>query len=344
MLATSVFINYSKACVAYALPRITATRVRYATPTETGEKAILDNFILLGACFVFGILLRQSGRLPDNAPAALNGFVVNISLPALTLLYVHALKLNASLFIPALMPWLLFAIGGGFFYTLGRFLKLQNSTVGALTLTGGLGNTSFIGLPMIESFYGSQGLGTGILIDQAGSYLVLSTVGIVVASLYGAPDSRPTPASVFRKITTFPPFIAFIVALLLIPLSYPSWFNELLRRLGATLVPIALVSVGYQIQWSAIHHKLRPLAFGLMFKLIAAPALMGGVFIALFGLRGEVVQITVFEAAMPPMIGAAIIALEYDLDPPLVTLMVGIGIPLSFATIPLWELALRPFA
>jgi hypothetical protein len=37
---------------------------------------------------------------------------------------------------------------------------------------------------MIETFYGSEFLGLGILIDQLGSYLVLSTVGIFVASLY----------------------------------------------------------------------------------------------------------------------------------------------------------------
>jgi len=36
-------------------------------------------------------------------------------------------------------------------------------------LTGGLANTSFIGLPMIETFYGPQFLGLGILIDQLGS-------------------------------------------------------------------------------------------------------------------------------------------------------------------------------
>jgi len=34
---------------------------------------------------------------------------------------------------------------------------------------------------MIETFYGRQFLGFGILIDQLGSYFVLSTLGILVA-------------------------------------------------------------------------------------------------------------------------------------------------------------------
>jgi predicted permease len=35
-------------------------------------------------------------------------------------------------------------------------------------------------------------------------------------------------------------------------------------------------------------------------------------------------------------IGAAVVAIEHKLDPPLVTLMVGIGILLSFLTLPVW--------
>jgi len=40
------------------------------------------------------------------------------------------------------------------------------------------------------------------------------------------------------------------------------------------------------------------------------------------------------------MIGGAVVAIENKLDPELVTLMVGIGIPLSFVTLSVWSLAL----
>lgn len=132
----------------------------------------MNNVILLVACFALGIALRASTRLPETAPSALNGFVVNVSLPALTLVTVHQLVLAAA------MPWLLFALGAAFFSVVGRLLKLSRPTTGALMLTGSLANTSFIGLPMIEAWYGPQYLGIGIVVDQLGSYMVLSTVGI----------------------------------------------------------------------------------------------------------------------------------------------------------------------
>ena len=57
----------------------------------------MNNYVLLAACLLLGVLLHRSGRLPLNAAASLNGFVVHISLPALTLTYVDGLKLNADL-------------------------------------------------------------------------------------------------------------------------------------------------------------------------------------------------------------------------------------------------------
>ena len=294
----------------------------------------MNNYILLGACLLLGLILRRSGRLPDNAAASLNGFVVHISLPALTLTYVHGLKLDTSLILPALMAWVMFGIGCGFFWLAARALGFSRATTGGLMLTGGEANTSFIGLPMIDTFYGPQFLGLGILIDQLGSYFVLSTLGILVASLYSGHSMNAK--TVIRKIVLFVPFQAFVLALLLMPFEYPIWLDELLKRLGATLVPIALVSVGYQLQLSQVRGKAHALTVGLVFKLAVAPALILLLFAGVLGAEGPVLSVTVFEAAMGPMIGASIVAIDHELDPPLLTLMVGVGIPLSFLTLPVW--------
>ena len=295
----------------------------------------MNNYLLLAACLVLGIILRRSGRLPDNAAAALNGFVVHISLPALTLTYVHSLEFRTSLILPALMPWIMFGIGSGFFWLAARAFGFSPATTGALTLTGGLANTSFVGLPMIETFYGAEFLGLGILIDQLGSYLVLSTIGILVASLYSSGRSI-NAKGVVRKIALFVPFQAVVLAFLLIPFQYPIWFDDLLKRLGATLVPIALVSVGYQLQFSHVRGKAYALTVGLVFKLVIGPALILLLFAGPLRNNWQVMSVTVFEAAMGPMIGASIVAMDHELDPPLVTLMVGVGIPVSFLTLPLW--------
>jgi predicted permease len=46
--------------------------------------------------------------------------------------------------------------------------------------------------------------------------------------------------------------------------------------------------------------------------------------------------VTIFEVAMAPMIGASIVAMNNDLDPSLATLLVALGVPLSFITLAIW--------
>lgn len=294
----------------------------------------MNNLILLILCFIAGMLLRWGKRMPDNASATLNSFIIHVSLPALTLLYIHQLKFSADVALVGLMAWLLFALSAGFFWLTGRWLNLSRGTTGALILMGGLGNTSFFGLPMVEAYYGKAGLTTAIIADQLGSFFVLSILGITVAGLYSS--GRPTAAQILKRIALFPPFISLLIALLLIPVEYAEWFTVLLKRLGDTLAPMALLSVGLQLRPSQVLSNARNLALGLGFKLVLAPLVIYLIYVELLGAHGPTMQVVLFEAAMPPMITAAIVATEHDLDPQFATLMVAVGLVVSFITLTGW--------
>lgn len=302
----------------------------------------MENIALLVLCFSLGIILKRSGRLPDNAHTALNGFIINISLPALILLYVHRLRIDTSLVYPIVAPWMLFGIGLLLFVGVARLARWNAPTTGGLILSGSLANTSFVGLPMIETFYGVSFLGVGILIDQLGTYMILSTLGIIVAAAFSTTQSENFSfAKVMHKVAAFAPFQALVLALVLRLIDFPIGFEHLLERLGSTLTPLALVSVGYQLRLADIKGRISALTLGLMFKLFIGPLLVTILMIKVIGTSGQMAQVTIFEAAMAPQIGASIVAMEHKLDPPLVTLMVGIGIPLSFLTLPLWWYALQ---
>ena len=299
------------------------------------------NVTLLVVCFLIGIGLRRTGRFPEGASSTLNAFIIHVPLPALTLLHIHNIELEGALVYPAIMAWVLFFIGFAFFWSVGRLAHWTPQTVGALVLTGALANTSFVGLPMIEAYFGNENgeLAVGILIDQLGTYMVLSTLGIFVAALYST--SSVSPAIVAKKIILFPPFQALILALLLRPVEYPDQIEVILERLGAMLAPLALVSIGFQLRLSELRGNVKALAVGLGFKLILGPVLIMLLLTEFIGAGGRIIQVTIFEAAMGPQIGGSIIALEYKLDRSLVLLMVGVGIPLSFATLPMWWVLLQ---
>jgi malate permease and related proteins len=299
----------------------------------------MSNIVLLFVCMLIGMALRRYRRVPENAPAAINGFIINVSLPALTLLQIHRIEPDATLAYAVAMPWLLFTIAVLFFWAVSKAMRFEPATTGGLILVAGLGNTSFIGLPMLEAFYGVTAMPVGILIDQLGTYLVLSTLGIAVAAL--SSSGAASGSEIMRRICTFPPFIALVASLLLLPVEYPEWLVGVLRRLGDTLAPLALVSVGLQLRLDQFCGIRMPLSIGIAFKLMLGPALVLLVYVGLLGAAGKVVQITLFEAAMGPMIGASIIAVQHGLNPPLITLLVGIGITASFLSLPLWWYVLQ---
>ena len=298
----------------------------------------MTNIALLVICLLLGMILRMAQRVPDNAPLTINAFIVQVALPALILGQMHDVPLTPALLLPVSMPWLVFALSVPVFALLGAMLRFPAEVTGALVMTAGLANTSFVGLPMIEAFYGRDELSTGILIDQLGTYLVLSTLGITVACVYSS--GTASWREIALRIVKFPPLIALVMALVLSPLAYPAWLAGTLHRLGDTLAPLALVSVGLQLRLGEITGNRLPLTLGLGFKLLVAPMLIVLLYCRILSWQDQTARVTVFEAAMGPQIGGAIVAMQYGLSPSLITLMVGVGIALSFLTLPLWYLGL----
>lgn len=298
----------------------------------------MTNIAMLAVCLLVGMLLRKTRRAPDNAHASLNAFIIHVALPALILGQIHGLRLTSDLLFPVLMPWALFALSVPVFVVIGRAMRFPAAVTGALIITAGLANTSFVGLPMIETFYGANNLSTGILIDQLGTYLVLSTLGITVASICSS--GTASWQEIAQRIITFPPLIALALALALSPFAYPEWLAGMLHRLGDTLAPLALVSVGLQLRLDQFSGNRVPLGFGLGFKLVVGPLLIALLYFSARSWGGDTLRVTIFEAAMGPMIGGAVVAMQYGLSSSLITLMVGVGITLSFVTLPLWYLGL----
>jgi len=283
-------------------------------------------------------VLQRIGKLPDNAPAALNAYVINVALPALALTHLHATALTVDLLASDAGAWLMLGSAALFIGLVASRMNLGAAATGALILTGGLANTSFVGLPMIEAWIGRAGLPYGIVIDQLGSYLALSTFGLIVAARY---SGQPMQWSVmWQRILTFPPLIALVIALVLRPVPFHPALEDALARIGATVAPIALFAVGCQLRLGELWARRHVLALGLGFKLVLGPLLIAALCLAFLDgsdpEAGLVRAVVIFEAAMGPMIGAAVVANHYKLDAGLTSLMVGIGIPMSLLIAPLW--------
>jgi len=299
----------------------------------------MGSLLLVAAALSAGFVLGRLGAFGSRAAARLHTFVIYVSLPALMLIGLHSLALDFAAIIPISMAWLYFALSAGFFIRLGYREEWSSSLIGCLVVVCGLGNTSFVGFPLLLALIGSDAMPTAILVDQPGTFLAVSTIGVWTAARFSGRQGRSGLLGMLR----FPPFIALIASLALRSMVFAPWMIHVLRALGATLAPCALMSVGTRIGLGgfAPGRYARPLVLGLLFKLVLSPIAVGLIYVGLLGLRGVPGRVIVLEAAMAPMITGAAVAAQYELEPELSDLLLAYGIPLSLVTVPLWSALLE---
>lgn len=168
---------------------------------------------------------------------------------------------------------------------------------------------------------------------------MLSTLGVLVAARYGGFEtSFPT---MVKRVFLFPPFLSMVLAVLWTVMGLPGWdyLHEPLEKISLSLVPIALFSVGFQLQLygEVLRRRRFPLVIGLSLKLVVMPLIFFLIIYKILGLNDLFAQVTVLESAMATQITSAVVANEFNLDGELANLMVALSILLSLATVPLWH-------
>jgi predicted permease len=307
----------------------------------------VTNLATIFICMMAGYLLRMSGKLTESNVKALNTFALYVAFPPLVIHHIPAslehTGFSIKLLLPISMAWILVLVAFVVFNGLGRIFGWKKETVGALVLTAGFANTSFVGFPIIEALLGPGALDTAIIISQAGSFLALSTVGLVIATFYSKQSA--SPAAIGRRLITFPPFLALLFSILIyvLKIKIPASVDAVLLKLAASLIPVILVSVGSQVRFKFDSLKAHqgPLFCGLSFKLILTPIMFYLLYVQLFHDYNKAAEITLLESAMAPMLTGAIIAAQFELDAKLAYLLVGIGIPLSLLSVPAWFLVVK---
>lgn len=297
----------------------------------------MNNFILIFVFLFLGIVLQNVKAFPVvNVYKLLNKIVIYICLPALALYYIPKIKWSTELLLPIGVSWIGFVVSYLFFSFLGSKFGWSKKLIGCLIITAGLGNTSFLGFPIIEALYGEEGLKTAILVDQPGSFVVLSTLAILVATVYST--GSPNGFQIAKKIILFPPFITFLVACLMnvFNVDFQDYVQILLQKLGSSVTPLALLSVGLQLRFDRKSKHWKFLGLGLLYKLIVTPALIYLLYVVILQQHSKIIQVAIMESAMAPMITACILASTHGLKPRLCSMMIGFGIPLSFVTLLFW--------
>jgi predicted permease len=292
----------------------------------------MENFIQIALFIGLGLVFRRIKAFPDQTAQVLNMFALYVALPAVILLKVPQLEFSSEMIVPALVPWAMLALSSVLVLVAGKRFRWSRETTGVLLLIVPIGNTSFMGVPMVNAFFGENGIPYLIIYDQIGTMFIFAVYGSIVLAMFGR-EGAVNIAEVARRALLFPPTLALFVGLLLRFWSYPDPVVNGLQDLSGMLTPLVMTAIGFQLRIRLSPAVLRPLGFGLAIKLVIAPlvALLG---CRLLGLDSLAADIAIFEAGMPPMVTAGALAIAAGMLPELAAALVSLGMALAFVTLP----------
>lgn len=284
-----------------------------------------------------GLFLQNRDGFPtEKATKWTNFYLLNIVLPALALLYIPQIKAEWSLLIPISAAWFTFITSWIIFGILGKLLHWDRGLTGCLIIVAGLANTSFLGFPIVEGLYGKEGMPIALLMDQGGSFLLVSSLSIIVGSLYSHKSGKLSHIPL--KIISFPPF-GFLMGTLvmsILEVPTPEFLMPLLKLIGRTMAPMALFAIGLKFSLDFDSLKSRYFWMGMGYRLILAPILVWLIYRNFLPQDSLTFKVTVLESAMAPMITGSIVAISFDLRPKLATLLAGLGIPIAGLSLLVW--------
>ena len=290
----------------------------------------MENFILIFVCLAFGYALSKRDIFTKNAPIVLNQFIITISLPAMIFLQIPRLHFSSELLIPVIVAWIVMFVSAAFILLFSKVLRFSREVTGALMLVGVLGNTSFVGIPVVQAYLGESALPYVLIYDQLGSFIALSTYATVI-SVYYTSHTTINAVAILKKMATFPPLVALVLSLPFIGVAFPLALSHTLATLANTIVPLALVSVGLSLRLKLEREDLAPFSTALGVKIILAPLVAFGV-VWLFDWDGMASDVSILESAMGPMITAGALATMAGLAPRLSSAIVGYGTLIAFGT------------
>lgn len=221
-------------------------------------------------------------------------------------------------------------------------LKLEKENRRRGVLIQGILRSNFIifGLSVATNMYGEEACGAVSLLITFIIPIYNALAVVALESFRG--EGRVRPLVLVKGIVTNPLILAAALGMLVLlsGIRFPSVLESTVSDLASVATPLALVVLGGSFEIGRVKGNLRPLAIGIVGRLLAMPALFLP-FGVLLGFRGpELLGLMVMLGA-PTSVSSYTMAQQMGGDSELAGELVVFGTMLSVITIFLWTFLLK---
>lgn len=303
---------------------------------------IVRQIAILAILVLIGLAGCRAKVITSAAKDFLARIIFHITLPAMLLTNFSRIDLTPRLLSNSLQV-LIISIFVLFFMLLTGWLTskmagLKGSSASIFRLHSMLGNVIYLGLPVISSLFGEEGLLYGSIFVLV-SNILMWTVGVAIITPGTSFSIRKYLGKILNLNT-----IAIITGFLLFLFSIklPSIILDSVGALGGTNTYLSMIYIGAVLWYADGRKMLRNRAVYILSlnRLIIVPLIILGIFALISHLfpsliDSNVVSVLVMQAAMPCMVNVVIMVNILGEDDGIATANVFITTLLSVITLPL---------
>ncbi|WP_457601237.1 AEC family transporter, partial [Hydrogenivirga sp.] len=181
-----------------------------------------ERVLFVALIFLIAYILKLLRVFREEDSGNFINYVLYFALPALVFNKVREIELGAESLGVVLSAWVVILISLSLSFVVGKAIGMGGRTLRSFVLVSSFGNTAFMGYPFTFALFGDQGLRFAVLYDQLGSFLLVISVGFLIAT------GRFSP----REILIFPPFGALVLGLLSKGVDLPAVLGNFLEVSG----------------------------------------------------------------------------------------------------------------
>jgi len=287
--------------------------------------------------FIFIILLGYLAKdriFKKEDKEIFSKFVFNFSLPSLVFSSLYTNSIQGSFWKIIIGVWIIGIIVSIMVLIIGKFLKLPNPTLGSFFLISFCGNVTYMGYPIIEKVFNSEGLIYGIIYDQLGLIPMIYTYGIIILQFLTM-GNKINFKLALKRLLVNPPLWGLVLALMLRNISIPNYIIDATKTLGRVTSPMMMFLLGLSLEKSSKNSHYLALFVGIAFKLLFLPYIANQVN-HLLGIGGIGGKVMILQSAMPAMLLTLVLSIQYGLDYTFSSQAIFYSTLLSIVTLNFW--------
>ncbi len=309
---------------------------------------VLRQIAVLAILVLTGIIASKARVITAASKDVLARIIFYVTLPALLFTNFSKVNLTPELLASSMQTLLLALLVLLFMLLMGtvvaKIFGLKGNPEAIFRLHSMLGNIIYLGLPLIATQFGKEGVLYASLFILV-SNILMWTVGVAVVS----PGSKFSLKSNLLKLLNVNT-IAIIsgFTLFLLSVKLPPIILDSVGALGSTTTYLSMIYIGAVLFYADGRKMLRNRNVYLLSlnRLLVVPFMLIGIF-ALINylfpglLRKEVLNVVVMQAAMPCMVNVVIMVSIMGRDDDIATANVFVSTIMSIITLPVILFSLR---